>query len=338
MRGQSPDDAPRSSPADVCPDSGDGPGPDRLWRRIGAGRRIAGDDQSARSRRARRRPRGRRRPRQPGGCATGRQRWGRRRPARWPPAALAAGVVRGDVPPGAGGRLRGPARVRRASQPGGSGLRTGRLEAGRRGRLHLPRRHPHRGPRLPGGGQEPRRADWRSPATPWNPSRWCWATTRASWTTRAAWWRCWTSAAAWSEALRLRRRFPWPVAADALGAGENWLPPRCCRWRPTATGASRWNGSSSDLPAGEVANWVPSAGGRRHPGPGQQPHRHARRPSSRRCRPAPVEAARPLIPSAATRSVVRPGLVPGRRRSKACAGVLRRRPGAHATRPGRPSP
>ena len=152
----------------------------------------------------------------------------------------------------------------------------GRLAAGRRHRLHLPRRHPAAGRRLPGGGEEPRRAaggDQLRPGT----ARRCWATTPASWTTPAGTVPC-------SNAARRRggrgpataTGFPWPMAADAPGGGRGLAAPgAAAAGRPTATGASRWNGSSFDLPADQVANWVPSPLDGATPGPGQHRHRHA---------------------------------------------------------------
>ena len=43
-------------------------------------------------------------------------------------------------------------------------------------------------------------------------------------------------------------RFPWPIAADALGASDNWLPPALLPLTAHRTGASRWNGSATTCP------------------------------------------------------------------------------------------
>ena len=50
------------------------------------------------------------------------------------------------------------------------------------------------------------------------------------------------AAGATVDALRYDDRFPWPVAADALGAGENWLPPELLPLAPIVTSVSRWPG------------------------------------------------------------------------------------------------
>ena len=42
------------------------------------------------------------------------------------------------------------------------------------------------------------------------------------------------------DLVRYDDGFPWPVAADALGAGETWLPRRSSRSSRTGTGACPW--------------------------------------------------------------------------------------------------
>ena len=106
-------------------------------------------------------------------------------------------------------------------------------------------------------------------------------------------------------------RFPWPIAADALGAGETWLPPALL---PLT--AHRYRGISLervsyDLPGNEVANWVPS------PLDGATP---GRANTVTGTPPAIVETLsagagqRPAAdPVAATRSSSAPGCPPGPR-------------------------
>jgi hypothetical protein len=65
-------------------------------------------------------------------------------------------------------------------------------------------------------------------------------------------------AGAMVDVVQYDDRFPWPVAADALGAGENWLPPVLLplenhRYRGVSLARV-----SYDLPSSEVSNWVPS--------------------------------------------------------------------------------
>ncbi len=61
-----------------------------------------------------------------------------------------------------------------------------------------------------------------------------------------------------ADSLRYGDGFPWPSAADGLGAGESWLPPGLL---PLA--AHRHRGVSLERysfqqPGGSVANWGPS--------------------------------------------------------------------------------
>jgi hypothetical protein len=60
------------------------------------------------------------------------------------------------------------------------------------------------------------------------------------------------------DRVQYKDQLPWPIAADALGAGEKWLAPALL---PLA--AHRYKGHSLERvdlarPADEVANWVPS--------------------------------------------------------------------------------
>ena len=85
------------------------------------------------------------------------------------------------------------------------------------------------------------------------------------------------------DSLRYDDRFPWPVAADALGAGETWLPPALLPLEAHRHRGVSLARVSYDLPTAEVARTgsPPPVDGPT-PGRAQSRHRHTRRPSSRR--------------------------------------------------------
>ena len=60
------------------------------------------------------------------------------------------------------------------------------------------------------------------------------------------------------EAVRYDDRFPWPIAADALGAGENWLAGHLLPLSAHQYRGVSLERASYDLPGAEVANWLPS--------------------------------------------------------------------------------
>ena len=101
-------------------------------------------------------------------------------------------------------------------------------------------------------------------------------------------------------------RFPWPVGADALGAGERWLSPDKLGNR--GLDEHRFLGRSLerlnvDQPGTLVANWAASPLDGATPGPGQQPHgqpavgggRRSRWPAAPPGRPASAPPTPPQV-------------------------------------------
>jgi hypothetical protein len=60
------------------------------------------------------------------------------------------------------------------------------------------------------------------------------------------------------DSVRYDDAFPWPVAADALGAGENWLPPALLPLESHRHRGVSLQRVSYDLPTAAISNWVPS--------------------------------------------------------------------------------
>jgi hypothetical protein len=153
---------------------------------------------------------------------------------------------------------------------------------------------------------------------------------RASWTTPAGLLVLLNAAGGVVDSVGYDDRFPWPIAADALGASDNWLRPALLPLTAHQYRGISLERVSYDLPSNEVANWVPSTLDGATPGrantqtgtpaaivetltagTGQRPAAH----------PVERRGDRP-------RRAVRPG--DARRRA---TGILRRRPGAHRRGP-----
>jgi hypothetical protein len=84
------------------------------------------------------------------------------------------------------------------------------------------------------------------------------------------------AAGAMVDSFRYDDRFPWPVAADALGAGETWLAPALLPLEPHRHRGVSLARVSYDIATAEVSNWVPSTvdgatPGRRNPLSGTPP-------------------------------------------------------------------
>jgi hypothetical protein len=66
------------------------------------------------------------------------------------------------------------------------------------------------------------------------------------------------AAGATVDVVRYDDAFPWPAAADALGAGETWMPPAVLPLSAHRHQGVSLQRVSDALPTMEVANWVPS--------------------------------------------------------------------------------
>ncbi len=61
------------------------------------------------------------------------------------------------------------------------------------------------------------------------------------------------------DAVKYDDKFPWPIAADALGAGEDWLPKNLLPLKKHRFMGRSLERVSLDVSAAERANWEPSA-------------------------------------------------------------------------------
>jgi hypothetical protein len=91
--------------------------------------------------------------------------------------------------------------------------------------------------------------------------------------------------------------FPWPVSADALGAGEDWLPPELLPLEKHRFMGRSLERISADLPGTLATNWLPSPVDGATPG----------RPSTFAGEPPPMAASLSIVPERDGALIVRPG-------------------------------
>ncbi|HXU79797.1 MAG TPA: CotH kinase family protein, partial [Polyangia bacterium] len=91
--------------------------------------------------------------------------------------------------------------------------------------------------------------------------------------------------------------FPWPVSADALGAGEDWLPPEMLPLEKHRFMGRSLERVSPDLPGSRATNWLPSPLDGATPG----------RANTVRGEPPALVATLSIVPERSGALVVRPG-------------------------------